>query len=192
MMYDLPKSLEVCGVEYEIRSDFRAVLDVCTALSDPDLGDREKAYVALDIFYPAFDDMPPEHYEEALKQCFWFINCGDDEDESKRKAPKLMDWERDFQYIVAPINRVVGREIRDIPYDRKENTGGFHWWSLIAAYYEIGDCTFAQIVRIRSKKAKGQKLDKEDARWYRENRKLVDLKQTYSESEKAVMSAWGL
>lgn len=185
MMYELPKSLEVCGVEYEIRSDFRAVLDICAALSDIELDDSAKAYTALDIFYPAFEEMPPEHYEEALKQCFWFINCGNDNDESKRKAPKLMDWEQDFQYIVAPVNRVVGTEIRGLDY--------MHWWTFISAYQEIGgDCTFAQIVRIRSKKAKGQKLDKEDARWYRENRKLVDLKQTYSENEKAVMSAWGL
>ena len=28
MIYDLPKSLEVCGTEYEIRSDFREVLDI--------------------------------------------------------------------------------------------------------------------------------------------------------------------
>ena len=133
MMYALPTSLLVCGSEYEIRSDYRAVLDICTALSDNELDGQEKAVVALDILYPAFADMPPEHYEEAIRQCFWFINCGGEEDQTQ-KPPKLMDWEHDFKHIVAPINRVVGKEIRAMDY--------LHWWSFISAYYEIGDCTF--------------------------------------------------
>jgi hypothetical protein len=33
MTFGLPESLEVCGCSYSIRSDFRAVLDVCAALS---------------------------------------------------------------------------------------------------------------------------------------------------------------
>ena len=183
MMYELPKSLEVCGIDYEIRSDFRAVLDICTALSDVELTDQEKAVVALNILYPDFESMPIEHYEEALKRCFWFINCGGDEDQT-RKAPKLMDWEQDFQYIVAPVNRVVGAEIRALEY--------LHWWSFISAYYEIGDCTFAMIVRIRDKKARGKALDKQEREWYQQNRQKVDFKQTFSQAEKDVLSAWGV
>lgn len=182
-MYELPKSLEVCDVEYEIRSDFRAVLDICTALSDSDLTEQEKAYVCLDILYPSFAEMPPAHYQEALERCFWFINCGSEE-QNTCKAPKLMDWEQDFQYIVAPINRVMGSEIRSMEY--------LHWWSFISAYYEIGDCTFAQIVRIRDKKAKGKKLDKSEQEWYKNNRKMVDLKQTLSETEKSTLKEWGI
>lgn len=182
-MYELPKSLNVCGVEYEIRSDYRAALDICAALSDNDLSNQGKAFVCLDILYPDFEEMPPEHYEEALKQCFWFINCGSDEDNT-RKPPKLMDWEQDFQYIVAPINRVLFGEVRALDY--------LHWWTFISAYYEIGDCTFAQIIRIRDKKAKGKKLDKADQEWYRANRKLVDLKQSLNEAEKAVLKEWGI
>lgn len=183
MMYELPKSLDVCGVMYEIRSDYRAVLDICAALSDTDLNNEEKALVSLDIMYPAFSEMPQEHYEEALKKCFWFISCGAEE-ENTRKAPKLMDWEQDFQYIVAPINRVVGKEIRSVEY--------LHWWSFISAYYEIGDCTFAQIVRIRDKKARGKKLDKTEQEWYKNNRHLVDMKQSLSEAEKQILKEWGV
>ena len=71
--------MTVCGSEYHIRSDYRAVLDICTALTDPELSDQERAAVVLDIFYPEFEDMPQEHYEEAIKKCFWFINCGEEE-----------------------------------------------------------------------------------------------------------------
>lgn len=181
-MYDLPKKLNICGTEYSIRSDYRAVLDICTALSDPELSQQEKSYVALDIFYPNFEKMPPEHYQEALKQCFWFINCG--EEKEKKKTPKLVDWAQDFNYIAAPINRVVGREIRSMKY--------MHWWTFVGAYMEIGDCTFAQIVRIRDRKAKGKSLDKQDAAWYRDNRNLVDLKHTYSDQEKSLLEQWGI
>ena len=183
MMYELPKSLTVCGVNYEIRSDFRAVLDLCTALSDVELTVEEKSIVALYIFYPAFEDMPQGHYQEALQKCFWFINCGNEEDQT-RKAPKLMDWEQDFQYIVAPVNRVIGTEIRALEY--------LHWWSFISAYYEIGDCTFAMIVRIRDKLARGKTLDKQEREWYRQNRQRVDLRQTFSQAEKDVLKAWGV
>ena len=176
----LPTTVEVCGVEYNILSDYRVILDICSALSDPELNGQDKAIVALNIFYPDLADMPPEHYDEAVKRCFWFINCGDEQE--NRPAPKLVDWEQDFKYIIAPINHVTGQEVRAVEY--------MHWWTFIAAYYEIGDCTFAQIVRIREKKAKGKPLDKSDAEWYRKNRHLVDMKTQYTEQDNDVLAAW--
>lgn len=180
MIYDLPTSLEVCGTTYAIRSDFRAVLDCCIALSDCNLDAQEKALVLLDILYPTFSDMPPEHYQEAIEKAFWFIGCG--EENQNKKAPVLMNWEQDFKYIVAPINHVVGKEVRAIEY--------MHWWTFISAYYEIGDCFFAQIVRIRDKKARGKKLDKEDREFYRKNREVVDLKVSLSDAENELLKEW--
>lgn len=189
----LPKNLDVCGVSYEIRSDYRAVLDICTVLSDPELNDQDKAIASLDILYPAFAGstiegkgkpetvlMPPEHYHEAIKQCFWFINCG--MTASGKRRPKLVDWEKDFKYIVAPVNRVCGKEIRSVEY--------MHWWTFIATYQEIGDCTFAQMIRIRERLAKGKALDKTDREWYRQNRDIVDLKAVYTAQENKTLSKW--
>jgi len=180
-MYELPTSVTVCDVEYEIRSDYRAVLDICTALSDPELSDQERALVTLQIFYPAFDEMPREHYEEAIRKCFWFISCG--EENHGKSGPRLVDWEKDFRFIVSPVNRVLGTEIRSLDY--------LHWWTFVSAYYEIGDCMFAQIVRIREKLAKGKPLDKADREWYRKNRDIVDLKPIYTDAEKETLKAWG-
>lgn len=181
MMYDLPTKLNICGTKYEIRSDYRAGLDICSALSDPDLNEQEKAAVALDILYPEFSKMPLELYQEAIKQCFWFISCGDEN--QNRKSPKLVDWEKDFKYIVAPINRVCSEEIRAVKY--------MHWWTFISAYYEIGgDCTFSQIVRIREKLAKGKNLDKSDAEWYRQHRDIVDLQPAYTAQDDATLNKW--
>ena len=53
----LPTCVEVGGTQYEVRSDYRAVLDICTALSDPELSDEERAEIALDIFYPTLVDI---------------------------------------------------------------------------------------------------------------------------------------
>lgn len=181
MEYGLPKTVIVAGVEYAIRTDYRDILTICTALTDPELDGQDRAEVLLNIFYPELEKIPQEAYLEAIERCFWFINCGSVE-KNQRPAPKLVDWEQDFRFIVAPINRVLGEEVRSVEY--------LHWWTFISAYYEIGECLFAQIVRIRSLKAKGKSLDKADAEWYRENQAIVDIKTTYTEAEEAVMDLW--
>lgn len=181
MMYELPTHVEIGGTNYEIRSDYRAALDILSALSDPELDDYNRIMEALDIFYPAFANMPQGDYREAVEKCFWFINCGDEET-ATRKTPKLMDWEQDFAYVVAPINRVIGKEVRSLEY--------LHWWTFIGAYYEVGDCLFAQIVNIRQKKATGKKLDKSEQEFYRKNRHLVDFKRKYTKADDDVLNQW--
>lgn len=180
MMYDLPHSVEVCGVEYEVRTDYRDVLNIFGILNDADLTVEEKYIGILGIFYHDFLTMPAEHFEEGLKKCFDFINCG--HLESGKKTPKLMDWEQDFQYLVAPMNRVAGKEIRAVEY--------LHWWTFISLYYEIGDCYFAQIVRIRDLKMRGKLKDKADKEFYRKNKDVVDIKRHYSEAEKELIDYW--
>lgn len=181
MRYDLPTTVEVNGTEYEIRSDYRAILDIIEALADPELSESDRAETMLDIFYPGFAGMPAADYEEAVKRCVWFINCGEEHKEEKR-APKLMDWQQDFPLIVSPINRVLGKEVRAVEY--------LHWWTFLSAYQEIGDCTFAQIVGIRQKKAKGKRLDKSEQEFYKNNRHLVDFKRKYTERDEDVISQW--
>lgn len=180
MEFGLPTTVDVCGVTYPINTDYRDILNICIALSDCELSEQEKAFVALCCFYPTFGDMPEESYAEAVKACFRFINLGDDE--QPKSSIKLVDWEQDFQYIVSPINRVVGKEIRSVEY--------MHWWTFISAYYEIGDCLFAQIVRIRDAKAHGKKLDKADKEWLNKNGHLVNFKHTYSQAENETIDAW--
>ncbi len=184
MMYELPESLIVCGTEYPIRWEYRDVLMILEVLNDAELSNQERGFLACVFFYPDFRDMPVDHYQEAVRQLMWFINGGKEEEDSKKNPPRLVDWENDFQYIVSPVNRVIGREIRT-----KEPT---HWWTFLSAYMEIGDCTFAQIVRIRSMNAKGKRLDKADQEWYRQNRNLVDIKQVFTQEEKDVMQQWGV
>ena len=102
-----------------------------------------------------------------------------------------MDWEQDFNYIIAPINRVLGKEIREIPYDFDANTGGLHWWTFMSAYMEIGgDCMFSQIVSIRDKQARGKKLEKYEREWLRRNADIVNLKQKFTGKENELFHEW--
>ena len=183
MSYDLPKSLEVCGEEYAIRSDFREILDIIEILNDEELKGSERAFVTLLFFYPEFENIPVDAYQEALEQCFWFINGGKNESQKDKNLPRLMDWKQDFQYIIAPVNRVIGHEIRADAH--------LHWWTFLSAYMEIGECTFAQIVHIREARCRGRKLDASDQEWYRRNREIVDLKTKYTGAEEELLKKWG-
>lgn len=192
MNYSLPCSVEVGGRGIPIRTDYRCALDIFELLGDPDLSDGEKAQGALEMFYfdPGGAPLPPALWQEALSQCAWFLDGG----EGGRRGPKgpaLMSWQQDFPRIAAPVSRVYGQDIRAIPYDPGTNTGGLHWWTFLAAFHEIGDCLFSQIVRIRDMKARWKRLDKQDREFYRRNRHLVDIKTQYSEKEKAFLKEWG-
>ena len=187
MGYGLPKSVEINGREYAIRYDFRVILDIFEALNDIDLSDQERALAVLQMFYVDFDDL--EDYDAALTACFRFINGGK-ENQNTKKEPQLVNWESDFSLIAAPVNRVLGYEIRAVEYDAENNSGGVHWYTFLSAYMEIGDCLFAQVINIREKKAKGKPLNKTDKEFYRKNRDLVDIKMHYTETEKNVLKQW--
>lgn len=180
MNYSLPKSLNIGGAEYEIRSDFRAALDICAALSDDELSEQERGYTVLSIFYPDFDKMPEESYTEAIERLFWFLRGG--EEERPQKGPQLVSWEQDFNLICPAVNRIVGCDVRGLDY--------MHWWTWQSAYMEIGDCFFAQVVGIRSKKAKGKPLDKQDKEFYRRNRDLIDIKKPHTDAERNILKEW--
>lgn len=180
--FGLPDHAEIGGKRYEIRADFRDILQILCMMTDPDMPNQDKALAALMIFYPDFDTIPPEKYKEAMDFCSYFIDGGETDTEQKRR-PRLMDWEQDYQYIIAPVNRVLGYETRSRDF--------VHWWTFLSAYREIGDCTFARIVSIRDKKRRGKKLDKVDQDFYRDNRNMIDLKQRTSEAEMDIMKEWG-
>lgn len=183
MMWDLPIFVEINGKQHPIRNkcDYRVVLDVICALNDNELTQEEKVKCALFIFYEDISQI--DDFETAIKEMFRIINGGEVEEQANDNKPKLMDWEHDFPVLVAPINRVLGYEVRSVSY--------LHFYTFLSAYYEIGECTFSTIVSIRSKKAKGQKLDKWEIDYLREHRKMVELPQKLTaEEEELLNSEW--
>ena len=184
-VWSFPTSLNIGGVEYEIRTDYRVVLDLLMALNDPELTDSDNkmsAYmqsrVILEIMFPDCDNIPQEHIQEALDKVAEFIDMGIGDDSKK---PKTMDWEQDAPIIIPAINKVLNKEIRAEKY--------MHWWTFLGAYMEIGEGLFSNIIHIRQKKAKGKKLEKWEQDFYKENKSLVDFqhKEKRSNEEKEML-----
>lgn len=187
MNYNLPKSVEIDGESYAIRYDFRVILEIMTMLQDTDLSGSDKTEALISMFY--VNPEPIENYNAAIEACFNFIDANSKR--TKKNSPRLTDWEQDFDYIIAPVNRVLGFESRAVEYDPIENTGGLHWWTFLSAYMEIGgDCLFSQIVSIRDKQARKKKLEKHEREWLKRNGDLVRLKQHYSEAEEELIKEW--
>lgn len=171
-VWELPTSLVIGGVGYPIRTDFRAILDILQAMASDDYEEDEKKMIFFTIFFEDFAQIPVEQYEEAGKKAVEFIDMGMGDD--KRKKPQTMNWAKDAPIIIPAINKVVGGEIRAMPY--------MHWWTFLSAYMEIGESLFSSVLNIRQKKAKGKKLEKYEQEFYKENRKLIDLTATEKRS----------
>lgn len=178
MMYELPTTLEIDGVEYAIRSDYRAALDIIAALSDNDYSEVEKSVALIYILYENPEDI--NNYEKAIKSALWFLSCGSDE--ASKKQIKLVDWEQDFQYVAAEVNKQCGKEVRSVDY--------MHWWTFVGYYLCIGEGILSNIVNIRNKKAKGKKLEPWEKEFYANNRNIIDFKKDSNLSERQKFGKW--
>jgi hypothetical protein len=176
MVGELPTSLEVAGVEYEIDTDYRNVLRILCAFNDPVLENEDKIHVCLCNLFYDYEAMPHEHYEEAFKKALVFIDTGSDPEQKGKPSPRIMDWEQDEGLLFPAVNKIAGYEVRSAEY--------VHWWTFIGWYMEITDGVFAHILSLRSKKAKGEKLDKYERKFWNANKKLCVLTKPMSDEEK--------
>lgn len=171
--WKLPKTLCVGDREWKIRTDFRVILDILSYFSNPDYEPDEQWEICLDILYEDYENMPVELHKEAAERAIDFIDMGIRDDGSVK--PHTMDWEQDAPIVIPSINRVLGQEIRSLTY--------MHWWTFLGAYMEIGESLFSQIINVRVKLAKGEKLEKWEKKFLKENKDLVVLKTKYTEEE---------
>ena len=184
-MYNIPTSVEVNGQSYAIRNqgDYRMVLDCFVALNDNELNTQQRMFATLIIFYEYFSADIPDDIEDddirfgmcieklsaldedilmqLVKQMYKFFNCGEDYEEDKKKVPKLIDWNEDSQLICSAINKVAGQEIRAIPY--------MHWWTFMGYYLAIGESPLSNIVGIRYKIVRNEKLEKYERKFQADN-----------------------
>lgn len=179
MSWQLPESLKIGDSFFRIRTDYRDILKIFDAYNDPDLPMDAKTYVMMKIIYPDFEKIPENLIQEAADKAVEFINNGQADD--GKKKPRLMDWEQDADILIPAINKVAGREIRAVDY--------IHWWTFLGYYMEIGDSLFSQVVNIRYKRAHGQKLEKWEKDFERENKNIVRLKKRLTDEEQAEYDA---
>ena len=190
MMWNLPTEIKIDDeTTYHItkKCDYRVVLDVICVLNDNDLTVEEKIYCSLLLFYEELTRKNIRHCSHLKllqKEMFRIINNGEEEEQIGDNKPILMSWEHDFSILAPQINKVLKAEIRN-------PDAYFHWYTFLGGYFGIKpeNNTWATVVSIRSKRAKGQKLEKHEIEFYRENRKMVDLPQQITAEERDLLNA---
>ncbi len=180
MMFSLPNAVTIHETEYKVRTDFRVILEIFVMLDDPDLTDADKTEALLRMFYI---DRPPDP-EAAVRAFSEFVNPRQGSRAGAKPSSRhLIDWEQDFDLMIAPVNRIFGAECRSVPY--------LHWHTFLSAYLEIPpESVFARVLRIREKLRIGRKLEKHERAWYRKNADLVTLRPRYSAAEEEILSSW--
>ena len=172
----LPKTVNINGCEYPIRTDARVALLILIMLQDPDLTSADKTEALLRMFYR--DEIPASLRGEAAAACLKFLQP----QAGGKGRPGLVDWEHDLPLLIAPVNHILGTEMR---------ARGVHWHSFLSAYLEIGpDTLFARVLTLREKTRSGQKLTKEERAWVRRNRALIDPPKRLSATEQKILEAW--
>lgn len=182
MIGALPETLTVGGEYYPIRADYRNVLQIFEAFQDPELTQEEKWIVAIYLMFKDFscaDDVLQAaqdsfNLEEAMKQISWFISAGQPEKQVLEKP--TYNWKQDEQIIFSAVNKVAGKETRELEY--------LHWWTFLGYFNEVGEGTFSFIVGIRHKLNKGKKLEKHEKEFLSHNKELVKLEKPKSKEER--------
>lgn len=171
--WSLPQTTEIGGVEYQLNTDYRDVLEIIGHLNNAENPEWLRWQIAVALFYEC-EAFPEEHLQEAMEYLAAFISCGDT---ASAPAPKLLDWEQDAQIIVADVNKVAGTEIRVVPY--------LHWWTFLSYFRAIGEGQLLTLVSIREKIRTDKKLEQWEQEYYRKNPERVILKTQYlAEEEK--------
>lgn len=170
-LWQLPDHTIIEGKKYKFHPDFRDILEIFSYFSDPDLTEFVQWEIALALFYR--EDIQPAHRQRAMEYLAWFVAGG--KTEAAAPGPVLLDWQRDAALIAADINKVSGQEVRSLPF--------VHWWTFLSWFNAIGQGQLSTVVAIRSKLAKGQKLENWEQEFYRENRSTVELPKRYSRQQ---------
>lgn len=173
MPWELPQTATVGGVEYQLSTDYRDVLEIIEYLNDPETPELLRWRIAVALLFDC-EEFPEEHLQEAMEYLSAFISCGDT---SSASGPKLLDWEQDAQVIVADVNKVAGMEVRAVPY--------LHWWTFLSYFQAIGEGQLLTLVSIREKLRTGKKLESWEREYYQKNPERVILKTKYSAEEEA-------
>lgn len=173
MIGGLQRTLTVGGTDYPIRTDYREVLQIFEAFTDPDLESGEKCIIAIYLLFEDFccaEDVFKAvengfDVNEAYNQVLWFLAAGQVNDKKEEKP--VYDWAKDEQMIFSAVNKIAGTETRAAEY--------IHWWTFLGYFNEIGECNLTFIVGIRKKRNKHKRLEKHEREFYRDNKDMVDL-----------------
>lgn len=177
---ELPESVEIEGVEYEINTDFRISILFELLMQDPNISDEEKIEKALELY---FIKIPPiEYISEVVDIIMDFYSCGKDKlisngrTTSKGKSKQIYSFEVDADYIYAAFLDQYGIDLQDIEY--------LHWWKFKALFNALKeDNEIVKIMGYRSINITND-MSKHEKEFYKKMKELYKLPDNISKNDK--------
>lgn len=168
---------------YPIDSDFQTGIQIFWILNDDDLSNREKLTQCREFLFP---ESAPRTANEIWSAVMWFLNGWNTDNLPKGKveAP-VMSYQKDQWRIWVAFKRQYSIDL---------NMDKVHFWCFMALLRNLDECSFTQVIDIRSKKIT-PKMSKEERKWYKEMKAMYDLKDSrvkreYTEEEVAKIDAF--
>ena len=184
---EVPTTVIIDDVEFEINSDFRISMMFELLINDPELSERERLYQTLILYYPII----PSNLEAAVDKIMWFYKCGKEEQEEnnntnkssgKKTVKKIYDYEHDSEIIFASFMKSYGINLQ------RDN---LHWWEFKSLFDNIDeDSKLYKIMEIRSVNL-NQINDKHKKNYYKKMKDLYKLPDNISKSEKEKLDELG-
>ncbi len=177
----VPTSVDIDGVEYEINSNFRYGILFELLMQDSTIEEKDKIYMALDLYYPVI----PTNIDEAIEKILWFYKCGKDEAKVKstgkdRGATQIYSFEYDDDYIYSAFLDQYRVDLQDIKY--------LHWWKFKAMFKSLKeDNMIVKIMGYRSIDLSKIK-DKEQKEYYKRLKEMYKIPSSVSKSEREKLS----
>lgn len=174
----LPTSVLINGREYPIRSNFRTMIKFEQLMQDPAVSDQDKAWLALNLFYPEI----PENIDEAVEKMLWFYRCDKRDNlytqKTKKKArfaDRIYDFEYDDDYIYAAFMAQYHMDLHRVRY--------LHWWKFRAMFNSLNEDTqFVKIMEYRAVEL--DKVPKEKRAFYKRMKMLYALPLSKAEEQR--------
>lgn len=173
----LPTEIEIDNKKYEINSDFRTSILFELLMQDKSIGEEDKIFMALQLYYPII----PQNINLAIEKMLWFYRCGKDITKSKgngkgKNVTQIYSFEYDDDYIYAAFIDQYNIDLQDIEY--------LHWWKFKAMFKSLKeDNEIVKIMGYRSMNVSKIK-DKEQRTHYKEMQKLYEIPISKDEREK--------
>lgn len=173
----VPTTVNIDNKEYKINSDFRTSILFELLMQDDSIGEDDKIFMALELYYPSI----PKNINEAIEQMLWFYRCGKDIKKSKgndkgKSVTQIYSFEHDDDYIYAAFMDQYKIDLQDIEY--------LHWWKFKAMFKALKDDN--EIVKIMGYRSMdlSKIRDKEQKAYYKKMQELYKLPDNISNSEK--------
>ena len=154
---------------YPIDYDFQTGIQISQCLSDPEISDKERLWIATKLLFPQEHPAP----EEVVEAINWYMTAfdhdnhkGDGQKQAGGNAPIIMDWDVDQWRIYAAFRSQYGLDL---------NREKLHWFTFMGLLSNLEECAFTRVMEIRQKKVTA-KMSTEEKNAIRDAKKIFEIK----------------